>query len=354
MLLALAFDCFFGIGTASLTYLMRKLYKIVGCQFVIICWGILISQVGYDFVLFSRMKDVEYLYEKNMSRKLDVLFSICVFIGNFCSASRLYSLKLETCEKCSKTFQQLVSISEYICVCVCQGQDCKRLAKYCEKCKSANLTIMVTENIPKYRILLVVPFVGIMAQHLILIIHDQFDFDAIEKAKEAGAQLDNIEYLLKLEMIREVLEIVVDSGCRYVSGFLFLYITIRVLVATYMSLTSSIPSIPILNETHQIDEKEPHNKVLSDLKELIKSQQEEHTKRTKKLLQQQKNENERQESIEKKLNNQKKTFDEQFKELTSQCMDIRAKIDNQEKQQELFLKLILDLSKETSATGGPS
>ena len=48
------------------------------------------------------------------------------------------------------------------------------------------------------------------------------------------------------------------------------------------------------------------------------------------------------------------TFDEQFDELRTQCIDIKTKIDNQEKQQELLLKLILDLSKEDSATGGPS
>ena len=121
-----------------------------------------------------------------------------------------------------------------------------------------------------------------------------------------------------------------------------------------MSLKDSLPSLSVFNKTLQSDETESHKRLLNDMEELIRSQQEEHAKRTKKLLQQQMNENEKQDNIGKKLDNQKQTFDEQFDELRTQCVDIKTKVDNQEKQQELLLKLILDLSKEDSATGGPS
>ena len=126
------------------------------------------------------------------------------------------------------------------------------------------------------------------------------------------------------------------------------------LITTFRSLKDSLPSFSLFSKTLQSDETESHKRLLNDMEELIRSQQEEHAKRTTKLLQQQMNENEKQDNIGKKLDNQKQTFDEQFDELRTQCVDIKTKVDNQEKQQELLLKLILDLSKEDSATGGPS
>jgi len=312
--MTLLFDCFFGIGTASLTFMICKLYESYGYLIVTVFWSVIIKMVGYDYVLFHRM-DVEYLYEKNLSPALDVFFSICVAISNFLAASRLFSHKLIICETCSKQFQQYISISEYTCVCVCQ-QDCKRLAKYCDKCKSANLTIRVAENISKYKILLMIPFIEIMGQHL--------DF------------------------------IFVHGVTRIISGLLFFYVIIRLIITICKNLKSVAPPLSLPNITSQTDENESPNKLLLEMKEMIESQQDEHSKRTKKLLQQQMNENERQDNIEKKINNHKQTMDEQFEELRSQCIDIRTKIDNQEKQQELLLKLILDLSKEDLANGESS
>ena len=38
LLMTLLFDCFFGIGTASLTFMICKLYESYGYLFVTVCW----------------------------------------------------------------------------------------------------------------------------------------------------------------------------------------------------------------------------------------------------------------------------------------------------------------------------
>ena len=103
--------------------------------------AIIFKMVGYEFFTFSRMKNIDYLYdvigltlfEVDVTRKIDVLCGLTVFVANMWQASENYSPKLETCEVCLIKFNQFNCTSEYKCVCVCQ-EVCKRYAKHCEKC----------------------------------------------------------------------------------------------------------------------------------------------------------------------------------------------------------------------------
>ena len=142
LLLVMAFDCFFGIGTASFTYLALRLWHSYACFFLIPGWTVIIYLFGYDYVLFSRLGALEYLYEKNSSPEIDIFFGLLVLFGNLWMASKVFTFKLKKCSVCSGAFTQYVGISENFCICVCLYHSCRRLAKDCPVCcKSATLTI---------------------------------------------------------------------------------------------------------------------------------------------------------------------------------------------------------------------
>ena len=50
MLLALTFDCYFGIGFVSMIYLACKLYHPHGYKFVTVFVAIVFKMVGYEFL----------------------------------------------------------------------------------------------------------------------------------------------------------------------------------------------------------------------------------------------------------------------------------------------------------------
>ena len=149
LLLVMAFDCYFGIGTASFTYLALKLWDSYAFFFLISGWTVIIYLFGYDYVLFSRLGAIEYLYEKNSSAEIDIFFGLLVLFGNLWMASEVFAFKLKKCSVCSGTFKQYVSVSsvsksQIFCVCVCLFHSCRRIAKDCPVCKGSSFVLKMS------------------------------------------------------------------------------------------------------------------------------------------------------------------------------------------------------------------
>ena len=174
----MAFDCFFGIGTASFTYLALRLWHSYACFFLIPGWTVIIYLFGYDYVLFSRLGALEYLYEKNSSPEIDIFFGLLVLFGNLWMASKVFTFKLKKCSVCSGAFTQYVGISENFCICVCLYHSCRRLAKDCPVCcKSATLTISMEENYSFHKAFLVLPFIQLIFQYIPFLCMYQFNME---------------------------------------------------------------------------------------------------------------------------------------------------------------------------------
>ena len=169
LLLVMAFDCFFGIGTASFTYLALRLWHSNACFFLIPGWTVIIYLFGYDYVLFSRLEAIEYLYEKNSSPEIDIFFGLLVLFGNLWMASEVFAFKLKKCSVCSGAFKQYVNMTDmyqHFCVCVCLYHGCRRMAKDCPVCRSGTLKISVEENYSFHKLFLVLPFIQLIFQYI--------------------------------------------------------------------------------------------------------------------------------------------------------------------------------------------
>ena len=182
LLLVMAFDCFFGIGTASFTFLALRHWNWHFYAYfqLILGWTTIIYFLGYDYVLFSRLGDLEYLYEKNSTPALDIFFGSCILIGNLWMASEVLTFNLKRCYLCSGTFKQHMIISQFSCVCVCHS--CRRRAEDCPVCKSASdlqtgQTISVEANYPLHEKILISHFIQLIFQYIPFLCMYQFNME---------------------------------------------------------------------------------------------------------------------------------------------------------------------------------